>query len=123
MDTLKAVKEFGIRAKGQAERIKCLQGEPLTRGDAMLAHCYDCTGGYADGAMDCDIKTCSMYKFMPYRKDKMKLKRERSEKQILNDRKLPLLRPTGHTLIDVEKFNHPDTDINLDGERRTSAKE
>lgn len=122
MDSIKDIENFGIRAKGQAERIKFLQGGNVTRAEAMLAHCYDCCGGYVDGAKSCEIETCSMYAYMPYRKDKAKLRRERSEKQILNDRKLSLLHPTEHTLINVEKFKDPDTDINLDEERRVSAK-
>lgn len=101
MDNVKDVENFGIRARGQAERIKCLKGESLTRGEAMLAHCYDCTGGYSDGVRDCEIKTCSMYAFMPYRKDKVKV--VRSEKQQEHDRKLSFLRSTDKQSIGLQK--------------------
>ncbi|MEI6155001.1 MAG: hypothetical protein WCQ90_13050 [Deltaproteobacteria bacterium] len=94
MNTIDEIEVFGIRAKGQAERIRFLKGEPLTRSQAMLAHCYDCTGGYADGARDCEIENCSMYPFMPYAKRKDKAKTVRSEKQKENDRNLSLLRST-----------------------------
>ncbi len=67
MDSVKSIKEVGNRAKGRTERIKCLQGKRLTRDKAILAHCYDCTGGYADGNSDCGIETCSLHPYHPYR--------------------------------------------------------
>ena len=68
MDNIQNIKRFGRRAKGRNERIKYLEGQPLTRQQAIRAHCFDCTGGYTDGARDCERKTCSMYGFHPYRK-------------------------------------------------------
>jgi hypothetical protein len=103
MDKTKDVENFGIRARGQAERIKCLKGKHLTRAEAMLAHCYDCTGGYADGARDCEMETCSIYGYMPYRENKEGAIRERTEKQKLNDRKLSSFRSTAHSFIKLQK--------------------
>jgi hypothetical protein len=95
VDSIKDVENFGIRAKGQAERIKFLEGKPLTRAQAMVAHCYDCCGGFCDGVRDCEIENCSLYPFMPYAKRKDKMKTVRSEKQIEASRKLSLLRSGG----------------------------
>lgn len=67
MDTIKNVKLLGKKAKGRQERIRHLEGKPLTRHEAIKAHCFDCTGGYTDGARDCGIKTCSLYRYHPYR--------------------------------------------------------
>jgi hypothetical protein len=92
MDSVKDIENFGIRARGQRERIRYLKGESLTRAQAMFAHCYDCTGGYDDGARDCEIENCSLYPYMPYAKQKDKVKPVRSERQIENDRKLSLIR-------------------------------
>ena len=60
--------EVGISAKGKNELIKHLTGKRLTRGQAILAKCYDCMGGFNDGKQDCEITECSLYPFMPYRK-------------------------------------------------------
>lgn len=104
MDSVKDIENFGIRAKGQRERIHYLEGESLTRGEAMLAHCYDCTGGYDDGARDCEIANCSLYPYMPYAKRKDKVKPVRSEKQIEASRKLSLLHPTARRNIGLQEF-------------------
>ncbi len=63
MDMLK----FGIRAAGRTEFRKSENGEAITKGEAILAKCYECMGGYSDGCYDCLIKTCPLYSFMPYR--------------------------------------------------------
>ena len=86
MDSIKDIQDFGIRAKGRAERIKFLEGKQLTRAEAILAHCYSCMGNYDGGARDCEIETCSLYLYMPYRKNKNH--KARTEKQIEARRKL-----------------------------------
>jgi len=55
------------RFQGRRELIKHLRGERLTRQEAIKATCFDCTGWYADGAYDCEIETCPLYPYMPYR--------------------------------------------------------
>lgn len=65
MNTVSEVERFGARAAGRAERIKFLQGETLTRGQAIRAMCYDCLGGQG---YDCEIPTCSLYPYQPYSK-------------------------------------------------------
>lgn len=104
MDSVKDIQRFGIRAKGQRERIRYLEGKPLTRAEAMLAQCYECTGGYSDGARDCEIKTCSMYAYMPYGRQKDKVKPVRSQKQIEASRKLSLFRAGGGKKPMLQEF-------------------
>ena len=58
--------KFGIRAKGRKELIKADRGESLTRGEAILAKCNECTGGYDDGRYDCLVSTCPLHRYMPY---------------------------------------------------------
>jgi hypothetical protein len=67
MDTIKDVKQIGLKAAGRSERIRFLKGGRLTRDQAIRAQCYDCMGGYSDGPGDCEIETCSLYGFHPYR--------------------------------------------------------
>jgi len=33
---------------------------------AIIAKCYECSGEYADGRKDCGIKSCPLYRWMPY---------------------------------------------------------
>ncbi|MEW6586256.1 MAG: hypothetical protein AB1442_11685 [Nitrospirota bacterium] len=44
-----------------------LEGNPLQRGQAIRARCYDCMGDYADGKVDCLMPMCPLYGYMPYR--------------------------------------------------------
>jgi hypothetical protein len=70
MDNVKDILNIGKRAKGRSERIGYLEGKRLTRQQAILAHCYDCTGGYDGGPRDCGIDTCSLYRYHAYRRVK-----------------------------------------------------
>ena len=49
-------------------RKKVEQKKHLTRKEAILAHCYDCMGFYADGYTDCKNTECMLYDWMPKRK-------------------------------------------------------
>jgi len=42
----------------------------LTRGQAIIAHCCQCMGYYVDGRQDCEMDTCPLYPFYPYREDR-----------------------------------------------------
>ena len=57
----------GIKARGGKELKKYLSGGKLTPKQMILATCYECTGGYADGKADCELKICPLYPLMPYR--------------------------------------------------------
>lgn len=57
----------GPRAIGKREYEAYKADQNLTRGQSMKAKCYECMGGYADGRMDCGIKDCPLYPWMPYK--------------------------------------------------------
>ena len=67
VETKKSVVENGKRIKGQTFLVRHLDGETLTRNQAIMAKCYDCMGFYTDGPQDCGITTCPLYRFMPFR--------------------------------------------------------
>ena len=48
--------------QGGKEYKKFLDGKPVTRKEAMLAHCYECMGGFDEGKQDCMGKSCPMYR-------------------------------------------------------------
>jgi hypothetical protein len=61
------IKGWELR-KGKGELLRHLEGgKQLTRADAIAAKCYDCMGGYPEGAEDCRCEDCPLYDFMPYR--------------------------------------------------------
>lgn len=63
------IHKYGLKAIGRKEICAHLTGKHLTRGEAILAKCYDCCGYYLDGKVDCQIPACPLYSFMPYGKD------------------------------------------------------
>ena len=63
---LEDVEEYGLTAQGKRELIKYLEGGKLTRKEAMLARCFECMNGYADGRIDCQVESCPLYPYMPY---------------------------------------------------------
>jgi hypothetical protein len=34
---------------------------------AIVAKCWECSGFYEDGRVDCGVRKCPLYEFMPYR--------------------------------------------------------
>lgn len=50
--------------------IRHLNGEKLTRAEAMLGKCADCMNNFEDGRSDCNVPHCTLYPFMPYRRKK-----------------------------------------------------
>ena len=52
--------------KGEAQYKKFKRGERLTRGQAILAQCYDCNDGHRGENPDCKGLTCPLYQYMPY---------------------------------------------------------
>lgn len=58
----------GIKAQGKLELIRYLENNMrLTQRQAILAHCYECTGFYSGGKQDCQVPDCPFYEYMPYR--------------------------------------------------------
>lgn len=78
--------------RGKTELLKHLAGELLTLKQAVIAQCFSCTAGYFDGRVDCETQDCPLHGHMPYRKHKVALKRERSQKQIEATAKLTMRR-------------------------------
>ena len=44
-----------------------MTGKRLTGKAASWAKCFECMGGFADGAYDCGIPDCPLYPRMPYK--------------------------------------------------------
>lgn len=82
---------------GKRYYFKHLSGETLTYRQSIIAECFSCTAGYADGRVDCLNPRCALYPHMPYRKRPKKEKAPRTEKQIEHDRRLSLLRSKSNT--------------------------
>ena len=57
----------GIRALGGRELRTHRGGGRLSEKKMILAKCYECTAGYADGKMDCGVESCPLHPLMPYR--------------------------------------------------------
>jgi hypothetical protein len=55
------------KLQGGTEYKKFLDGKKLTRKEAMLAHCYQCMGGFEGGKQDCLGRSCPMHQYYPYR--------------------------------------------------------
>jgi hypothetical protein len=71
-ERIKNIRRQGKAARGQRELVKHLEGERLTLKQAVNAHCYDCTGFYADGKTDCSLPACPLHPFMFYNKNRAK---------------------------------------------------
>ena len=53
--------------KGKKELLKHMKSKELTYKEAVLAKCYECNCGWADGTADCKVPDCPLYGFMSYR--------------------------------------------------------
>ena len=73
------LKKHGKSAQGRKELLKHFNGGKLTRKQAILANCYDCTCYYADGRKDCKMSECPLYPYMPYSSNKIMQKPGLSE--------------------------------------------
>jgi hypothetical protein len=64
----------GKLAQGKNELIAYFNGERITKGDAIKAHCYECMGGYADdGLRDCQNPPCPLYLYHPFNENRDKI--------------------------------------------------
>ncbi len=57
---LQAVKTWPKKS-GKADHLKFLNGERLTRAEAIKAKCYECVSG--DDTQPCTVKTCPLLGF------------------------------------------------------------
>lgn len=67
---IEEIQRYGKTVKGKTELIQHLEGEPLSRKQAIAAHCYECMGYFCDGRQDCRIPQCSLYTFMVFSSSK-----------------------------------------------------
>lgn len=56
------------KASGKRELLRHMNGDPITRSQAMAAKCFECCNGFKDGRLDCRIHDCPLYPWMPYAK-------------------------------------------------------
>jgi hypothetical protein len=61
------IEKNGGFGKGRVDLLSHLNGNRITRNEAIKAKCYDCSGYYGDGRGDCGVTSCPLYGFMPYR--------------------------------------------------------
>jgi len=78
---IQALKTELARARatgGKTSLSEYLNGTILGRKAAMAAKCCECMGYYADGLHDCEVYSCPLYPYMPYRANKkLYVRRER----------------------------------------------
>lgn len=61
---IEEIEKNGIGSGGKNASLKYFKGESIHRSAAIKAKCC---GYYGDGRVDCNIPTCSLYSFMPYK--------------------------------------------------------
>jgi hypothetical protein len=66
---MEMIEQNGILSKGKQSLLNHLNGEKLTRKEAMDAQCYSCMCYFVDGRQDCKMKNCPLFPYRPY-KDK-----------------------------------------------------
>ncbi len=55
------------QAIGKQSLLNHYNDMPLTHREAVAAKCYQCQGYYKLGKLDCEVPSCPIYSFMPYR--------------------------------------------------------
>ena len=71
MTLYEQIEEYGITSKGKTQMLRHLDGEKLTRNQAIVAKCFDCMGMFIDGRLDCRMPNCPLFPFRSY-KDSLK---------------------------------------------------
>ena len=64
--------------RGATQFRRYLNGENLTRMQAMLAKCCECMAYYVDGRISCVLPTCPLYPYMPYASNRQAAKPQNS---------------------------------------------
>lgn len=62
--------EKGLETPGKRYLVKHIKGERITLRQAVMAKCFECMCGFADGRQDCKITVCALYPWMPFRQVK-----------------------------------------------------
>ncbi|HCJ59136.1 MAG TPA: hypothetical protein DHV55_18640 [Clostridiaceae bacterium] len=73
---------------GRRNYIDFLEGQAITRLQAIKAKCFECNNYYVDGAEDCKVCFYPLYGFMPYRNKKEEEKKDRKVITVEHIRKL-----------------------------------
>jgi hypothetical protein len=71
--------EGARHSAGNAMYLKYLKGSYLSLREAVLAHCAQCMGYYADGMADCECYLCPLYNHMPYGRMNIRLTRNKNK--------------------------------------------
>ena len=79
------VERHGKHVQGKNEYLKFLRGEQITRREAMLAKCYECTCYYDGKERDCQIPDCPLSPHNPYASEEGK--RQAKRKQLSEEQK------------------------------------
>lgn len=66
---MEKILETAPSTSGKRFLLKHIQGDVLTRAQAIKAKCCDCMGYFSDGRADCGMPACALYPFMPYRSE------------------------------------------------------
>ena len=65
---IKLIKKHGTFNVGKSRLIKYLNGEHITRKDAIYAYCFDCQGYCEDGKFECEQLQCPLYPYSQFNK-------------------------------------------------------
>ena len=85
-------------ASGKNEYLRYLKGERISMGQAVKAKCFDCCAYYEDGKVDCGVKDCPLYPWMPFGKAKKERpKKEQTDAQKAATEKLKNRKRMNHT--------------------------
>lgn len=69
IEELQSTLGMAKKTYGRERLKKYLSSGQISRSEAMAAKCCECMAYYADGMTDCEVYTCPLYPWMPYRKD------------------------------------------------------
>lgn len=66
---------------GKKELLAYMNGHPVSKPGSIKARCFECMGGYPDGAMDCLVEACPLLPHMPYRNKQLRKPRVPKDKR------------------------------------------
>jgi hypothetical protein len=55
---------------GRRLYLKNMNNEKITIKQRVIAKCFECSNGYIDGRVSCEIKDCPLFPYMPYKRAK-----------------------------------------------------
>ncbi len=78
---------FSKKSQGRKVYLDYLDGKFIGKARAILAKCFECCNGYADGRTDCGVESCPLYPYMPYRKKHLPVYDDRPKRKISDKQK------------------------------------